>query len=295
MRATIDERIVAAIKIIDNKKIKELEKSDEKDREKLKEAIEYLKDYAKIQTASKMLTNQEAVEKDIEDTKNRILNAIEQKKAEIQNMPKVDKRKKKISGLYAFENDLQKQEEERIQNEEQKRAEAITELKQDISKYKEKLKKLNSLKAKLSNPNKAVEVLFPKEQFVISGSSIQKLIPKELEELMKCQNIILAGYLSDEQVKAIMEHCKAFIFPSYFEGFGIPPLEALYCGCPIIIANSSCLPEIYEDCAHYIDPTDANINLDELLKEKVANPEKLFQKYSARNQAEKLYYLIQNI
>lgn len=137
--------------------------------------------------------------------------------------------------------------------------------------------------------------LFPKEQFVISGSSIQKLIPKELEELMKCQNIILAGYLSDEQVKAMMEHCKAFIFPSYFEGFGIPPLEALYCGCPIIIANSSCLPEIYEDCAHYIDPTDANINLDELLKEKVANPEKLFQKYSARNQAEKLYYLIQNI
>ena len=134
--------------------------------------------------------------------------------------------------------------------------------------------------------------LYPNEQFVISGTALKNVVPKELEKLQTLPNIILAGYLSDEQIKALYENCKAFVFPSYFEGFGLPPLEALQCGAQIIIAKASCLPEIYGDCAHYIDPNNPNVDLDALLSEPVLPPDALFKKYSLDNSAKKLYDLI---
>lgn len=69
-----------------------------------------------------------------------------------------------------------------------------------------------------------------------------------------------------------MQKCKAFVFPSYYEGFGIPPLEALSCGTKIIVSNASCLPEIYADTAYYIDPDNPNVNLNELLSKKIESP-----------------------
>lgn len=134
--------------------------------------------------------------------------------------------------------------------------------------------------------------LYPNELFVISGTVLKNVVPPELEKIKKQKNVICAGYLSDEEIKALYEKCKAFVFPSYFEGFGIPPLEALYCGAKIIISNASCLPEIYGNTAHYIDPQNPNINLDKILEEKVESPEKLFKKYSLDNSAKKLYELL---
>jgi glycosyltransferase involved in cell wall biosynthesis len=137
--------------------------------------------------------------------------------------------------------------------------------------------------------------LYPEELFVVSGAALQNVVPPELEKLRNLPNIICTGYLSDGEIKALMQKCKAFIFPSYFEGFGLPPLEALYCGAQIIISNASCLPEIYGDCAHYIDPSDPNVNLDKLLCKQVASPEKLFQKYSLKQSAHKLYKLLKEL
>jgi glycosyltransferase involved in cell wall biosynthesis len=89
-----------------------------------------------------------------------------------------------------------------------------------------------------------------------------------------------------------MENCKAFILPSYYEGFGLTPLEALSCGAPIIIARAASLPEIYGKTAHYIDPADTNVNLDELLKEPVEKPDHLLQKYSYDTAALAVYALV---
>ena len=135
--------------------------------------------------------------------------------------------------------------------------------------------------------------LYPNEFFVVSGKALNNVIPEELEELKNLKNILLAGYLKDEEVKAIYTKAKAFIFPTYFEGFGLPPLEALSMNCPIIISDSTCLPEIYGKCAHYINPNDPSINLDEVLKQKTESPKELLEKFTLKNTAERLYKIIE--
>ena len=137
--------------------------------------------------------------------------------------------------------------------------------------------------------------LYRNELFVISGTMLKNVIPNELEKIKLLKNIILAGYLSDGQVKALMEKCKAFVFPSYFEGFGLPPLEALSCGAPVIISNAASLPEIYGDCAHYIDPSTPDVDLDALLAKPVSSPAPLFEKYSLDNSAKKLYAALNSL
>lgn len=135
--------------------------------------------------------------------------------------------------------------------------------------------------------------LFPNELFLISGKALLNVVPPELQALKDLPNVIMPGYLSDGEVKAIYSKCKAFVFPSFFEGFGMPPLEALSCGAKVIISNRTSLPEIYGKAAHYIDPDQPNVNLDELLKEETLPPDDLLEKYSAQKAAERLYKVIE--
>jgi len=125
--------------------------------------------------------------------------------------------------------------------------------------------------------------------FVLSGESLPTVKEKELDKLSNLHNLIFPGYLDDSKTKALMEKCKAFILPSYYEGFGLTPLEALSCGAQIIIANSASLPEIYGNTAHYIDAFNTNIDLDELLKETVSKPDEILAKYSYETSAENIY------
>lgn len=71
-------------------------------------------------------------------------------------------------------------------------------------------------------------------------------------------NVKYLGYVSDEQLKALYERAYCFIFPSFYEGFGLPPLEAMACGCPVITSNTSSLVEVCEDAALYCNPYDVN-------------------------------------
>jgi glycosyltransferase involved in cell wall biosynthesis len=63
--------------------------------------------------------------------------------------------------------------------------------------------------------------------------------------------------VSDAELAACYAHALAFVFPSRYEGFGIPILEAFACGCPALLASASCFPEIAGDAARYFDPEDA--------------------------------------
>jgi len=108
------------------------------------------------------------------------------------------------------------------------------------------------------------------------------------EQEYSAPNIIHMGYISDEVIKSLMHHCKAFLFPSLYEGFGIPPMEALAAGAKIIIANTSCLPEIYQDSAYYIDPNSYDIDLDNLLCQKVAPPENVLNRFGWDISAKKI-------
>jgi len=64
------------------------------------------------------------------------------------------------------------------------------------------------------------------------------------------------GYVSDGALRALYESAMGFIFPSLYEGFGVPPLEAMHCGCPVLAAKAAALPDTCADAALYFDPWD---------------------------------------
>lgn len=130
----------------------------------------------------------------------------------------------------------------------------------------------------------------PDALFAVSGGTLPTARGTETE--MPANNIILLGYVDDAKVKALMEKCKAFLLPSYYEGFGLPPLEALSCGAPIIVSRAASLPEIYGGTAHYIDPFSTDIDLDALLEEPVKPPDAILEKYSYDTAAREVYGLI---
>ena len=66
--------------------------------------------------------------------------------------------------------------------------------------------------------------------------------------------IILAGFVSEDDLPALLSGAKAFVLPSLFEGFGLPVLEAMACGTPVVAANSSSLPEVVGDAGVLVDP-----------------------------------------
>lgn len=67
-------------------------------------------------------------------------------------------------------------------------------------------------------------------------------------------NIIFTDFISDAQLRWLYQNCKAYVFPSLSEGFGLPGVEAMLHGAPVISSNATCLPEVYGDAAHYFDP-----------------------------------------
>ncbi len=124
----------------------------------------------------------------------------------------------------------------------------------------------------------------PDKTYAVAGKIDVKKFGTSAEEY-EAPNVHYLGYVSDDDAKLLMKHAKAFLFPSLFEGFGIPPLEAIAMGTPVICSNTSCLPEIFEDTVHYINPENPQINLDPLLEEKTASLGKLLSRYSWRNTA----------
>lgn len=70
------------------------------------------------------------------------------------------------------------------------------------------------------------------------------------------QNVLFTGFVEDETLLWLYQNCRAYIVPSLSEGFGLPGLEAMQAGAPVISSNMTCLPEIYGDGALYFDPLD---------------------------------------
>lgn len=71
-------------------------------------------------------------------------------------------------------------------------------------------------------------------------------------------NVVFTDFISDGQLRWLYEHCAAYVFPSLSEGFGLPGLEAMRHGAPVVSSNATCLPEVYGDTAVYFDPLDVD-------------------------------------
>lgn len=72
------------------------------------------------------------------------------------------------------------------------------------------------------------------------------------------QGVVRAGEVDDAGLKALYANAVALVFPSLYEGFGLPPLEAMACGCPVAVARAAALPEVCGDAALYFDPNDVD-------------------------------------
>jgi glycosyltransferase involved in cell wall biosynthesis len=90
-------------------------------------------------------------------------------------------------------------------------------------------------------------------KFVIAGGTNPKIFNNSLK---LPNNVIQLGYVTDSELKALYQNATCFVFASLYEGFGLTPLEAMTCGCPVICSNAASLPEIYCDTVLYCDPHD---------------------------------------
>ena len=126
--------------------------------------------------------------------------------------------------------------------------------------------------AKFSMDNEDIKLLIVgKKDGLLTGV-------KGLEELINKYDIkdkiIFTGFVDDEDLALLYNRAEAFIFPSLYEGFGIPPLEAMAFNCPVLSSNKASLPEIYGDSVLYIDPfsvEDIARGMKEIIKKEIKN------------------------
>ena len=128
----------------------------------------------------------------------------------------------------------------------------------------------------------------PQNAFAVSGAINTKVFG-DIFDFELPDNLKFLGYVSDEEAKSLMSECKAFLFPTYYEGFGIPPLEAISTGAKAVVSDSSCMREIFGNSVYYVDPDDPDVDLESLLNSSAEDPEKILDKYSWQKSAEILY------
>ncbi|EHP84940.1 glycosyltransferase family 4 protein [Methanotorris formicicus] len=103
-----------------------------------------------------------------------------------------------------------------------------------------------------------------KHKLVITGEKRWKYksIFETIEKLNLQKDVIFTGYVPDEDLPALYNAADLFVYPSLYEGFGLPPLEAMACGTPVITSSTSSLPEVVGDAGIMVNPYD----VDELAK-----------------------------
>ncbi|KAF3885781.1 MULTISPECIES: glycosyltransferase family 4 protein [Nostocales] len=90
------------------------------------------------------------------------------------------------------------------------------------------------------------------------GWSYNKIFEEVANFPLAKERVILTGYVADEDLAALYSGALAFTYLSFYEGFGLPPLEAMQCGVPVISSNTSSLPEVVGDAAIMLDPLDVD-------------------------------------
>lgn len=112
------------------------------------------------------------------------------------------------------------------------------------------LERLIGAYEKLRKENKDIPqlVLAGKKGWLCDG------IYEKVHRLHLEDQVLFTGYVSEEDSPLLMCGAKAFLFPSLYEGFGMPPLEAMACGTPVIVSNTSALPEVTGDAGVLVNP-----------------------------------------
>ncbi|OGY78687.1 MAG: hypothetical protein A3B74_04920 [Candidatus Kerfeldbacteria bacterium RIFCSPHIGHO2_02_FULL_42_14] len=97
-------------------------------------------------------------------------------------------------------------------------------------------------------------------QFVLVGKNdyFYLQLQEQARQFGLLDHVRFVGFVTDKELSVLYENALAYIFPSLYEGFGLPPLEAMLHGTPVLSSKASCLPEILKSYASYFDPQDKN-------------------------------------
>jgi glycosyltransferase involved in cell wall biosynthesis len=99
---------------------------------------------------------------------------------------------------------------------------------------------------------------FPKLVIVGKRGWLYDETLRALEATGVKESIVLTGYVPEPDLPALYSGALCFVYPSYFEGFGLPPLEAMKCGTPVVVGNATSLPEVVGDAGLKVDPFDVS-------------------------------------
>lgn len=151
----------------------------------------------------------------------------------------------------------------------------------------------------------SLKALYPDLLLVLAGGLDQnyKAIKQKALDLGYL-DIIFTDRVSEGELRWLYEHCQAYVFPSLSEGFGLPGLEAMAHGAPVVSSSATCLPEIYGDAAMYFDPHDqqsmasaiSEVLSNQKLRESLINAgKKQLKQYSWGKTAEETLAIYQRI
>jgi len=113
-----------------------------------------------------------------------------------------------------------------------------------------------------ANPNKNFARLIeafagledPQARLVVVGGSNATVFADSSNAAREDSRIVRAGRLTDDEIKALYSNARVYVFPSIYEGFGLPPVEAMFCDCPVLAARAASIPEICGSGAAFFDP-----------------------------------------
>jgi glycosyltransferase involved in cell wall biosynthesis len=128
--------------------------------------------------------------------------------------------------------------------------------------------------------DKHTETKFPKLVLVGKHAWLYDETLRALEQARVADSVILTGYVPESDLPALYSGAICFVYPSYFEGFGLPPLEAMKCGAPVIVGNQTSLPEVVGDAGLTVDPFDVRSIAEAI--EKLINDSILRQELSVK-------------
>ncbi len=137
---------------------------------------------------------------------------------------------------------------------------------------------------------------FPALRLVLAGKrdTLYKQLEKQTEQ-KGIKNVIFTDFVSEGQLRWLYENTAAYVFPSLSEGFGLPGLEAMMAGAPVVSSNATCLPEVYKDGAEYFDPLSVDdmaaaisrvLGDDKLRQQLISKGRQVAEKYSWQRTAE---------
>lgn len=158
---------------------------------------------------------------------------------------------------------------------------------------------------RLGDAHQILLAKYPDLGLVLVGSkNAASLKNEEYFKSRNYKNILFTGFVTDPELSWLYANTQAYIFPSLMEGFGLPGLEAMGYGTPVVSSNATCLPEVYGQAAHYFNPLDTSdiaeainqVLSDDKLRTRLAKAGyKQIKKYSWKKQAQETYKVYKKV